>query len=145
MKKSVIIISSLALLASYSCKKNTEGNKNILVEETVKEEVNNENGKVDSSYVVEKKVIKGDQKEDEVTERYVAEDGSSANITFKNSKDQHTISIHSNKMTLTLPQKDSDGKTNVYEKDGIVVTADGTNVIITQDNHEISLRKAKGQ
>lgn len=113
MKKSILILSILSLLMNFSCKKSTDGNKNILVAER--------------------------------TYRYIAEDNSSALVTFTNSDKGNIISIRSNNKTITLPQKDSDGEITVYENDGIEVKSEENRITITQGNIVISLRKAKGE
>ena len=145
MKKSVLIISSVAFLAIFSCKKSTDGNKNVIVEENVTENVSNNNGKVDSTYSVEKTVKNGDSQFQEYTYRYVADDGSSALVTFKNSDEENTISIKSNNKTITLPQKEAWAKGAIYSDGEIEVKSENDSVIITQGNAVIGLRKAKGQ
>lgn len=145
MKKSVLIISSVAFLAIFSCKKSTDGNKNVIVEENVSENVSNNNGKVDSTYAAEKTVKNGDSQVQEYTYRYVADDGSSALVTFKNSDKENTISIKSNNKTITLPQKEAWAKGAIYSDGEIELKSENDSVIITQGNAVIGLRKAKGQ
>ena len=46
----------------------------------------------------------------EHTDRYVAEDGSSALVTFKNTGKENTISIRSNNKTISAPRKAEKGE-----------------------------------
>ena len=133
------------LLTTFSCKKSTDGNKSVMVEENVTENVSNENGKVDSTYSSEKIVKDGNSQSQEVTERYVADDGTSALVTFKNSDKEKTISIRSNNRTITVPQKETSANGATYSDGNIEVKSEGDNVTITQGNAVISLKKAKGQ
>ena len=145
MKKSVLILSVLSMLMNFSCKKSTDGNKNILMNESVEETITNENGKTDSSYSAQKTVKNGNTEIREKTFRYVAEDGSSALVTFTETDKGNSIGIRSNNKTITLPQKDSDGKTTVYENDDIEAKSEENRVTITQGNNVIELKKAKGE
>ena len=83
--------------------------------------------------------------ESEHTERYVADDGSSALVTFKNSDKGNSISIRSNNKTIVAAQKDSDGKTHVYHNQDIEIKSENDKVTITQGNNMIELKKARGQ
>lgn len=145
MKKSVLILSVLSMLMNFSCKKSADGNKNILMNESVEETITNENGKTDSSYSAQKTVKNSNTEIREKTFRYVAEDGSSALVTFTETDKGNSIGIRSNNKTITLPQKDSDGKTTVYENDDIEAKSEENRVTITQGNNVIELKKAKGE
>ncbi len=118
MKKFLLIIVILSLSVIFGCKKSANGNKGVVVKEiTTKEK----------------------------TFRYVAEDGSSALVTFIETDKGNAISIRSNNKTITLDQKDSDGNMTVYGNEDIEVRSEGNNVTITQGNNVIELRKAKGE
>ena len=67
MKKFIYLIGALVLMSNISCKKSADGNKSDLVENSAEN-----TAKVDSL-------------SQENTDRYVAEDGSSALVTFKTS------------------------------------------------------------
>ncbi len=127
------------------CKKSTDGNKNVIVEEKVEKTVTDDNGKTDSTFSAEKTVKDGNLVESEHTERYVADDGSSALVTFKNSDKGNSISIRSNNKTIVAAQKDSDGKTHVYHNQDIEIKSENDKVTITQGNNMIELKKARGQ
>lgn len=145
MKNITFTTLSLILLATASCKKNESGNKNVIVEEEVSKTINSNNGKADSSFSSEKIVKDGTAETRELTQRYVAEDGSSALVTFKNSDKENSISIRSNNKTITVPQKEKTANGAIYSGNDIEVKSEGDNVTITQGNAVIELRKAKGQ
>ncbi|WP_234111411.1 MULTISPECIES: hypothetical protein [Chryseobacterium] len=145
MKKFTIAIAAFSLFVTFSCKKSSDGNKSVIVKENVEEKISNENGKTDSSYTAEKTVENGNAKSQEITERYVAEDGSSALVTFKNSDTEHTISIRSNNKTIVAEQKASDGKAHIYHNQDIEIKSENDKVTITQGNNVIELKKARGQ
>ena len=145
MKNPILILSSVLLLSAFSCKKSTDGNKSVIVQENVEQTVTNDNGKTDSTYTASKTETTDGAETQEVTERYVAEDGSSALVTFKNSDKEHTISIRSNNKTIVLPQKEAWAKGGIYADHDIEVKSEGDNITITQGNAVISLKKARGQ
>ncbi len=136
---------ALFSLTMIGCKKSTDGNKNVIVEEKVEKTVTDDNGKTDSTFSAEKTVKDGNLVESEHTERYVADDGSSALVTFKNSDKGNSISIRSNNKTIVAAQKDSDGKTQVYHNQDIEIKSENDKVTITQGNNVIELKKARGQ
>lgn len=143
MKKLIYVLSAFILTAAYSCKKNTEGNKSVIVNEQSATTIDSTNGSSEIPMTADKTsaITTSDMKE--VTERYVAEDGSSALVTFRNSDQGNSISIRSNNKTIALPQKDSDGNATVYENQDIVVKSENDMVTITQGNNVISLKKAR--
>lgn len=118
MKNTFVILFAALFLTTTSCKKSTDGNKNV---------------------VAGTESAAADQK----TVRYVAEDGSSALITFN--KDGNSISVRSNGRTITVPQSQVQQNTTVYSGNGIEVKSEGDNITITQNNAVISLKKAKGE
>ena len=123
MKKLIKLVPVIVLLSTVSCNKSSDGNKGVLVEQSPE---NN---------------MKKDSLTNEQTDRYVAEDGSSAFVTFKYSVDQNSISISSNKMTIKAPQTEVAG---VYEDHDYKIIAKNDSVKITQGNNVILLKKARG-
>lgn len=127
MKNFIYFIAVIALSTNMSCKKSTDGNKNVLVEENMQD-----GAKADSSV-------------SEYTDRYVAEDGSSALVTFKNTGTEKKISINSNNMTINAEQKDLGAKDGVYSDHDYMIVAKNDTITITQGNNVITLKKAGGQ
>lgn len=142
MKKIIYAASALMLLTIYSCNKPAEGNKNIVVEETSDIQVENNSGKADTSISVERTENDGGKIKTEYTDRYVAEDGSSALVTFKNNEKENSISIRSNNKTISAPRKADQGE-GVYGNYDFQIVAKNDSVIITQGNNVIALKKAR--
>lgn len=142
MKNTVFIAPVVALLTIVSCKKSTEGNKSIIVEDSAVTSRTEEPVQTDST------TVPGDNGSDvktgEYTERYVAEDGSSALVTFKNSDKENTISVRSNNKTISAPKKAGAGP-GVYGNFDFEIVSRNDSVIITQGNNIIGLKKARGQ
>lgn len=130
MKKLICLVGAIALLISVSCKKSTEGNTSILVTDTGLTKTGGD------SVIVNNKMMQT------YTDRYVAEDGSAALVTFKNSDGKKEISIASNKMTIKAPQTDVDG---TYADHDYEIIAKDDSIKITQGNNVITLKKARGQ
>lgn len=145
MKNTVYISGFLALFLIQSCNKSTDGNKGVIVSEPSGKVENSLSVNNDTAQVTSKPIESDKSNLPEYTQRYVAEDGSSALVTFKKSDDGNTISIRSNNKTITIPQKDSDGTATVYENDGIVIKSEDNVITITQGNNVISLKKARGE
>ena len=142
MKNSVFIASAVTLFTFVGCKKSTEGNKGIVVQDSAVEIRTEETVKTDSAAVLTEN---GNSiKAGEYTERYVAEDGSSALVTFKNSDKENTISVRSNNKTISAPRKADKGE-GVYGNYDFEIVSKNDSVIITQGNNIISLKKARGQ
>ncbi len=142
MKNSVFIASAVTLFTIVGCKKSTEGNKGIVVQDSAVEIRTEEPVKTDSATVLTENgnSIKGG----EYTERYVAEDGSSALVTFRNTDKENTISIRSNNKTISAPKK-ADAGPGVYGNYDFEIISKNDSVIITQGNNIIGLKKARGQ
>lgn len=140
MKKTLLILSSALLLLTFSCKKNTEGNKGV-----IKTEASDSLTLPSDSLqgVAEKTGNEADPAE--YTERYVGDDGSSALVTFNNGGEEKTISIRSNNKTISAPQKEAWEKGGVYGNFDIEIVAKNDTVTITQGDHIITLKKARGQ
>ena len=126
MKKFVYVIGAIVLMSNISCKKNADGNKGVIVENSAEN-----TGKVDSL-------------SQEITDRYVAEDGSSALITFKTSGEEKSISISSNKMTIKAPQTEALANGGIYKDHDYEIVAKNDSVTITQGDNVIMLKKARG-
>ena len=142
MKNSVFIASAVILFTIVGCKKSTEGNKGIVVQDSAVEIRTEEPVKTDSAAVLTEN---GNSiKAGEYTERYVAEDGSSALVTFKNTDKENTISIRSNNKTISAPKK-ADAGPGVYGNYDFEIISKNDSVIITQGNNIIGLKKARGQ
>ena len=123
MKNLTYTIALVVLAINISCKKSTDGNKNILVENTT----------TTDSLVTE------------TTKRYVGEDGTSALVTIKESEKDNTISVRSNNKIISaaLKSKTSDG--GIYSNFDFEIVAKGDTVTITQEKNEIVLVKAPGE
>lgn len=123
MKNLIYTIALVVLVINISCKKSTDGNKNILVENTT----------TTDSLVTE------------TTKRYVGEDGTSALVTIKESEKDNTISVRSNNkiISATLKSKTADG--GIYSNFDFEIVAKGDTVTITQEKNVIVLVKAPGE
>ena len=117
MKKLVLVASAILFSAVQSCDKK-EGRKSVIAAENA-----------------------SDTNRDEKTERYVAEDGSSALVTVRDNEDDKSISIRSNNKTITAPWK-SEG---VYSNYDFEIMTKNDSVKITQGDNVITLKKARGQ
>ena len=136
MKKTILIAASCMLIITFSCTKNTEGNKSVIQQE------NGYSADLpEDSMVVTNPLATNNENAQEYTERYVAEDGSSALVTFKNTDEEKTISIRSNNKTISAPQKEA----GVYGNFDITIEAKNDSITITQENNVILLKKARGQ
>lgn len=123
MKNSISILAVFLLVATTSCKKSTDGNKNVISEHVT------QNAAAPSEH----------------TDRYVAEDGSSALVTFTNTGTEKNISINSNKMTIKAEQKDLGATDGVYSNYDYMIVAKNDSVTITQGQNVITLKKAGSQ
>ena len=123
MQNLIYTIALVVLAINISCKKSTDGNKNILVENTT----------TTDSLVTE------------TTKRYVGEDGTSALVTIKESEKDNTISVRSNNkiISATLKSKTADG--GIYSNFDFEIVAKGDTVTITQEKNVIVLVKAPGE
>ena len=123
MKNLIYTIALVVLAINISCKKSTDGNKNILVENTT----------TTDSLVTE------------TTKRYVGEDGTSALVTIKESEKDNTISVRSNNkiISATLKSKTADG--GIYSNFDFEIVAKGDTVTITQEKNVIVLVKPPGE
>lgn len=141
MKKTFIIAASSMLLLTFSCKKNTDGNKSVIKQESGY----SKDLPKDSMAVVDNTAEAGTNNAQEYTERYVGEDGTSALVTFKNTDKEKTISIRSNNKTISAPQKEAFEKGGIYGNFDITIEAKNDSIKITQGDNVIHLKKARGQ
>lgn len=119
MKNVIYTIAAVILSITISCKKSTDGNKNVLV--------------ADNSNVKE------------TTKRFVAEDGTSALVTVFEGDKENSISVRSNNKTISAEQKTKTAEGGIYENYDFQIVAKNDTVTITQGNNVIILRKAKGE
>lgn len=133
MKNLVLTIFAVSFLVS--CKKSSDGNKSVIVEESVETTVNNSNGEIDSSTT--KKVTKeiDGQKTTEETKTYKASNGSRANVTIINSPKENTMLIKANGTKYQLDKKSE----TLYERNGVSAKLKGDSLFINQDNMVIEL------
>lgn len=117
MKKFIYPVVLALLLSNISCNKSAEGNTGVLpVDSTATKDIT------------------------EVTDRYVADDGTSTLVTFKTDDGKKSISITSNKMTIQAPETETAG---VYADHDFQITAKNDSVTITQGDNVIKLKKAR--
>jgi hypothetical protein len=124
MKKIFYVVVLIGLLANASCKKSTDGNKNIILVE---------NTKTADSFVTE------------ITKRYVGEDGTSALVTIKESEKDNTISVRSNNKIISAALKSKTADGGIYSNFDFEIVAKGDTVTITQEKNVIVLVKAPGE
>lgn len=137
MKKIVVGSLALSLLLFIGCKKENSGNK--IIEKTEEKLViNNPDGSIDSTYSATSKTADGTI---EKTDRYVAEDGSSALVTFLKSDKENSISIKSNNKVIKADLVE--GSTDTYKNQDITIEAKDDSVTISQSGMIIALKKAK--
>ena len=131
MKKLIYSAAAITLLLNVSCKKSAEGNTSILITDSGLTK-----SSVDSAVMT-------NQSMDLYTDRYVTEDGSGALVTFDNSTQKKTISIESNKMTITAPQKEALATGGVYADHDFEITSKNDTITIIQGNNVITMKKAR--
>ena len=141
MKKGILIAASFVATSLISCKKNESGNKGIIKDDSSKQVILADNGKVDSTigYNVDvngKKTIKTDYV-------YKATDGTLVKVVYNYDPKESNVSITSNKKTFILDKKESTGTETTYEKDERKATVKGDSLILHQGNNIIELVKTK--
>jgi predicted DNA binding CopG/RHH family protein len=138
MKKTFVIILSTVLAITFSCSKNTEGNPGIIKQENESAEKLPK----DSLGNVEKDIK---NTTNEFTDRYVADDGSSALVTFKTTDNEKSISIRSNNKTISAKQKKQTSEGIIYGNYDFEILSKTDTIKITQGNNVIVLKKARVQ
>ena len=145
MNNFILAVAAITIVSLTSCNKES-GNTGVIVKENVETNVTkSDDGIVDSTLAIEKTTKTDNAEVQEYTYRYVAEDGSSAHVTFTNTDNGNFITIKSNGKTIKVKQKEAWAKGAIYEENGIEVKSEGDKVTITQDNNVIELKKARGQ
>ncbi len=130
-----MILAIFAISTLGACKKSSDGNKSVLVDESVETTVNNNNGEIDSSTTkTVTKEIDG-QKTTEETKTYKATNGSRANVTIINSPKENTMLIKANGIKYQLDKKSE----TRYERNGVSAEIKGDSLLINQDNMVIEL------
>jgi len=81
----------------------------------------------------------------EFTDRYVADDGSSALVTFKTTDNEKSISIRSNNKTISAKQKKQTSEGIIYGNYDFEILSKTDTIKITQGNNVIVLKKARVQ
>lgn len=142
MKKTGTVLAAAVLLL-FSCNKKENGNKSVIQDENVT--VTNRNGTIDSAASSSTTINDADGETQQHSYRYVAEDGSSAKVTFVNSAKENYITIFSNGKTIRADQSEVWAKGAIYKNQDVEIKSEGDNVTITQGDHLIELRKAKGE
>lgn len=124
MKKSTIVLGLFVFGLSVNCSKE-QGHANLKTQETLE--------KLDVQELKEKKF------------RYVAEDGTNAHVSFIKEKGKEKIKVHSNNKTISIPKTHSEDGLDRYSEYDIEIVSMGDSLTITQGDHIISLKKARGQ
>ena len=138
MKKTILFAASSMLMLTFSCNKNTEGNKSV-----IKQENGYSSDLPEDTVDVSDRLSAGNESAKEYTDRYVGEDGTSALVTFNNKK--KTISIRSNNKTIEAPQKDVSAAGTTYGNYDFTILVKNDSIKITQEDNVILLKKARGQ
>lgn len=125
MKKFILLAATVFTLGA--CNKTEDGNKGVLTAE-------------DSVVAVDSASDFQEQKY-----RYVAPDGTNANVTFVNSDDENYIIIQSNNSTLRGSQTEAWAKGAIYKNQDVEITSEGDSITIKQGGEEYLLKKARGQ
>ena len=127
MKQIMKITAGLLLIMAAGCSQNENGNKAVL--------------KADDTTMNVEQQIEADRKEE--TLRYVAEDGSSALVTYVKSADGNSVSVRSNNKTINAPEKEVRGDETVYGAHDFEIISKGDSVKIIQGDNIILLKKAR--
>lgn len=123
MKKIFYAVAIIVLMANVSCKKSTDGNKNVLVE----------NGNNSAS-----------ENTSTTTERYVADDGSAALVTIVESEKENSISVKSNNKIISASREEKTADGGIYKNFDFEIVAKKDTVTIKQGNNLIVLKKVGG-
>lgn len=140
MKKAIVLGSALTLLISFSCGKETTGNKGIIKEGTNDSIVL----PVDSLNTTDNNMTAENRDTQDYTDRYVGTDGTSALVTFKNTGEEKMISVRSNNQTISAPLKEAWENGGVYANFDFEIVAKNDTITITQEDNVITLKKARG-
>lgn len=122
MKKIFYAAAIIGLMVNVSCKKGTDGNKNVLVE-------NGNNSATETN---------------STTERYVADDGSAALVTIVESEKENSISVKSNNKIISAAREEKTADGGIYKNFDFEIVAKKDTVTIKQGNNLIVLKKVGG-
>lgn len=142
--KKLIAFALISFVGFVGCKK-SEGNKDSIKEESVITQAVDNNGTVDSSYSAYSNINQDGKNVTEKTYRYVAEDGSNALVTFIESDSGNKISVKSNNKVIFADENEATDDATIYKNADITIESKGKLLSITQGNHIIELKKAKGE
>lgn len=125
-----LFCAAFAGLVLLSCSDKNAGNSAIIKSET----------SATDSAVANAENVAGEQ-----AVRYVADDGSSAHVTFGQNDDGKIISVKSNNKTIAAPLLRSSDGAEIYGSHDMEIKSANDSVIITQGDNVITLKKARGQ
>lgn len=135
------ITAAMVSLSMISCKKNTEGNRNTIIEESREASYTDDNGKIDSAAsTTYERTVNGKTSREE-TFVYSGLDNTKAKVTFLDSPTEHTVTIEANKHKFQLDRKDVNPLKTTYERNGIRAEKKGDSLYIIQDGNIIPLKK----
>ena len=129
MKRIIVAVAS-SLLALTACNKTeSSGNTGVLKADSTTSRTATDDSN-EASIKTQERVY-----------RYVAEDGTSAKVTFVNKDKENYITVFSNGKTIRADQSTA----GVYKNQDVEIRSQGDNITISQGNNVIGLKKAKGQ
>ena len=140
MKKALALASAVTLLFSYSCTKESTGNKGVIKDGTNDSIVL----PIDSSNTMSNDMTAENRDMLNYTDRYVGTDGTSALVTFNNTGEEKMISVRSNNKTISAAQKEAWENGGVYGNFDYEIVAKNDTITITQGDNVITLKKARG-
>ncbi|WP_172284503.1 hypothetical protein [Chryseobacterium sp. LAM-KRS1] len=143
MKKTIILLNTIFLLAVIGCKKSTDGNKNIIKTDSSVSAVSDQNGKIDSASASSSIIDVNGKRIEKTDFVYKATDGSLVKVVFKNDPKESTVAITSNKKTFTLPKEETKDGETVYKKDDMTARVKGDSLHLEQGNNVIELVRTK--
>ncbi|MDC8106452.1 MULTISPECIES: hypothetical protein [Chryseobacterium] len=143
MKKTIILLNTIFLLAVVGCKKSTDGNKNIIKTDSSVSAVSDQNGKIDSASASSSIIDVNGKRIEKTDFVYKATDGSLVKVVFKNDPKESTVAITSNKKTFTLPKEETKDGETVYKKDDMTARVKGDSLHLEQGNNVIELVRTK--
>ena len=138
---STVVIVSLTMV---SCKKSSEGNKNVLVKETSETSYSDINGKTDSTASFSYQRTENGKTNREETVVYTGLDNAKAKVTFIDTPNEHTLTIEANKRKFQLDKKESNPLKTTYERNGIKAEEKGDSLYIIQGDNIIPLKRSRG-
>lgn len=135
------ITASAISLSLISCKKNTEGNGNVIIKESAETSYTDNNGKIDSATSASYEKTADGKTNRQETFIYSGLDNTKAKVTFADTPEEHTLTIEANKRKIQLDRKDVNPLKTTYERNGIRAEKKGDSLYIIQDGNIIPLKK----